>query len=51
MPGKPHSPNSVQQMPYVIQMKNGHVLDMRGDPTFAKDPSAHIPADIFVYKP
>ncbi len=56
MPGKPHSPYSCQQKPYVSNVKNGQCLDKhgqyldkKGNRLKSKDPEAHIPFDEFVY--
>lgn len=51
MPGKPHSPNSYQQNPYVIQMKNGKAIDKCGNQVNKKLPEAHIPLEEFNYIP
>ncbi len=50
MPGKPHSPNPCQQKPYVVQMKDGKVLDKLGNQVLRDAPEAHIPLEEFVYR-
>ena len=50
MPGKPHSPFSYQQKPYVVQMRNGRFLDKFGDEVPSRSPEAHIPLEEFLYK-
>ncbi|MEN9654288.1 MAG: hypothetical protein RL235_400 [Chlamydiota bacterium] len=49
MPGKPHSPYSHQQKPYVIQMKDGKAFDRQGNLVPHESPEAHIPIDEFIY--
>lgn len=49
MPGKPHSPNSGQQKPYVIYRKHGKILDKFGNVVEASSTEAHIPLDEFIY--
>ena len=50
MPGKPHSPNPIQQKPYVVQMKDGKIFDKNGNVVDRKAPEAHIPLDEFIYR-
>jgi len=50
MPGKPHSPFSHQQNPYVVQMKDGKAFDKFGNSVAKNAPEAHIPLDEFVYR-
>ncbi len=50
MPGKPHSPNSLQQKTYVVQMVGKKALDNNGNLVNPKLPEAHIPLDEFIYK-
>jgi len=50
MPGKPHSPLPHQQQPYVIQMKDGEVLDKFGNIVKDTSPEAHIAYEEFVYR-
>jgi hypothetical protein len=50
MPGKLHSPYPYQQMPYVMQMKNGMALDKYGNMVSRRDPKAHIPIEEFIYR-
>ena len=51
MPGKPQSPFSYQQKPYVIQMKDGTAFDKFGSKVVDKRaPEAHIPIDEFIYR-
>ena len=51
MPGKPHSPFSYQQKPYVIQMKDGAFLDKYGKKVASGDvPEAHIPYEEFIFR-
>ena len=50
MPGKPHSPFPYQQKPYVIQKKNGKILDKNGYTVDRKSPEAHIPLEEFIYR-
>ena len=50
MPGKPHSPLPYQQKPYVMQMKDGNLLDKFANPVLKGTPEeAHIPIDQFIY--
>ncbi|MBF5060195.1 hypothetical protein [Candidatus Neptunochlamydia vexilliferae] len=49
MPGKPHSPFEYQQKPYVIQMKDGKVVDKYGNVVGIELPEAHIPIKEFIY--
>lgn len=49
MPGKPHSPWPYQQKPYVIQTKNGKILDKSGSIVIRDAPEAHIPLEEFVF--
>ena len=49
MPGKPHSPNSGQQKPYVIYKMHGKILDKSGNIVASSSPEAHIPLEEFVY--
>jgi len=51
MPGKPHSPLSYQQKPYVIHVKDGRALDKFGNKLSSKElPEAHIPYEEFVWR-
>ncbi len=51
MPGKPHSPFSHQQKPYVVQMKDGKAFDKQGNLILLPEkPEAHIPLEEFVYR-
>jgi tetratricopeptide (TPR) repeat protein len=49
MPGKPNSPFPHQQETYVIQMKNGKILDKNNKVVPTDSPEAHIPIKEFVY--
>jgi len=49
MPGKPHSPFPHQQKPYVVQMKNGEIIDKYGNIVERNSIEAHIPLDEFIY--
>ena len=49
MPGKPHSKNPHQQKPYVVQMKDGKILDSWGNVVLRDSPEAHISLEEFVY--
>jgi hypothetical protein len=49
MPGKPHSPWPHQQKPYVVQTKNGKILDKSGNIVARDAPEAHIPIEEFVF--
>ncbi len=50
MPGKPHSPLPHQQVPYVVQMKDGSAIDQLGNKINKKTPEAHIPLDKYAYR-
>jgi len=50
MPGKPHSPNSLQQKPYTIHMKDGTAFDKFGNKVNKSAPEAHIPVEEFFYR-
>lgn len=50
MPGKPHSPNPMQQKPYVTVEKDGYCFDKYGNSVKKNSPEAHIPLDEFVYR-
>ena len=50
MPGKPHSPHSHQQKPYVIQMRDGKAYDRYGNLKPLESPEVHIPMSEFVYR-
>lgn len=50
MPGKLHSEYLHEQKPYVVQMKNGKILDNSGNVVLRDSPEAHIPLEEFVYK-
>ncbi|PIS02002.1 MAG: hypothetical protein COT85_07620 [Chlamydiae bacterium CG10_big_fil_rev_8_21_14_0_10_42_34] len=50
MPGKPHSPNSCQQKPYVIQKIDRGALDKAGKCISPDAPEAHIPVEEFTYR-
>ena len=47
MPGKPHSPNPLQQNPYVVYSKNGKAVDKLGNLVDLASPEAHIPINEF----
>ncbi len=49
MPGKPHSPWPHQQKPYVIQTKNGRILDKAGNVVSRDAPEAHIVIEEFIF--
>ncbi len=49
MPGKPHSPFPHQQKPYIIQTKDGNIIDKLGNIVESSSPEAHISLDNFVY--
>ena len=50
VPGKPHSPNPYQRVPYVSQVKNGKHLDKYGNQLPNGDVlEAHIPIEEFNY--
>ncbi|MBN1914311.1 MAG: hypothetical protein JW769_00265 [Parachlamydiales bacterium] len=49
MPGKPHSPWPHQQKPYVIQTKNGRILDKAGNVVSRDAPEAHIALEEFIF--
>ncbi|MFA6305523.1 MAG: RHS repeat-associated core domain-containing protein [Candidatus Gracilibacteria bacterium] len=51
MPGNPKSPNSAQQKPYVVQMKDGKAVDIEGNFVNADTAEAHIPQKDFKFKP
>ncbi len=51
MPGKPHSPNPHQQIPYIVHVKDGKTLNATGRPIPSKEPQAHISPDQYVYRP
>lgn len=50
MPGKPHSPLSHQQKPYVNHIKDGKALDKFGNVVKADSPESHIPYEQFIYR-
>ncbi len=49
MPGKPHSPNLYQRMPYVVHQKDGKALDKFGNIVSKRSREAHIPLEEYVY--
>jgi len=49
MPGKPHSPWPYQRKPYIVQTKNGKILDKSGNIVARDVPEAHIPIEEFVF--
>ena len=49
MPGKSHSPNLLQQKPYVIQIIDNKAVDIHGNLVSPKSPEAHIPLSEFNY--
>jgi len=54
MPGNPKSPNPRQQRPYVIDQKNGSIVDKNGRPIGGAkpdmSPDAHIPLEDFKFR-
>lgn len=50
MSGKPHSPNPLQQKPYVIYKIDGKCLDKYGNFVATEATEAHIPLDEFVIR-
>ncbi|MES2344395.1 MAG: tetratricopeptide repeat protein [Chlamydiota bacterium] len=50
MPGKPHSPNPLQQKPYVIQRIGEKAVDKFGNIVDKKALEAHIPINEFIYR-
>jgi hypothetical protein len=51
MPANPNSPNPEQQVPYVIQQRNGVPLDKYGNPVLKDSPEAHIPQSEYEFNP
>lgn len=50
MPGKPHSPNTCQQKPYVVHMKDGKAIDKYGNMVPHNTPEAHVPLNEFIFR-
>ena len=50
MPGKPHSPNPLQQKPYIVQIIDKTAIDRNGNLVSSRSPEAHIPLDLFIYR-
>ncbi len=50
MPGKPHSPNPLQQKPYVVHMRDGKALDRYGNLVDLSSSEAHIPLEEYIYR-
>ena len=50
MPGKPHSPLSHQQKPYVVQKKDGKAFNKLGNLIDQNATEVHIPIDEFIYR-
>ena len=49
MEGNPNSSFPAQQKPYVINSKNGKIVDINGKPVSSKVPAAHIPLTDFKF--
>ena len=50
MPGKPHSPNPLQQKPYVVQTIGKKAVDKNGNLVSPTSPEAHISLNEFIYR-